>query len=141
VRQGKINGLHGIGFGGPPGGRFLRGAETEHAPPGIKKQIGCGLSEETAAGYDDPWQKASGQIEMKTNFQLGALGVVLGLAAGPLGGRFEGAQSAHFFEDALLVELRFQALERAINGLSFANDDFRHIFTYFLWKFFKGFRV
>jgi hypothetical protein len=76
--------------------------------------------------------KSSGQVKMKADFQLRAFGVVFGLAAGFLGGRLKSAQSAHFVEDTLLVELGFEALERAINGLSFANDYFRHVFTYFL---------
>src|SRR5690606_32768763 len=46
----------------------------------------------------------------------------------------------HFIENSLGIELRFEALEGAINRLTFANDYFRHIFTYFpyLLRIFGG---
>ena len=68
---------------------------------------------------------------MKADFKLGALGIVFGLATRLLDRRLKSAQSAHFVENSFLVELGLEALERAINGLSFTNDYFRHIFTYF----------
>lgn len=40
---------------------------------------------------------------------------------------FEGAQTTHFVHDSFGVEFAFEPFESAINGLSFANDNFRHV--------------
>jgi hypothetical protein len=68
---------------------------------------------------------------MESNFHLGTLGIVFCFATRPLNGRLESAQPAYFIENPFGIELRFKALEGAINRLTFANDYFRHIFTYF----------
>jgi hypothetical protein len=43
-------------FGGEAFDGFLPCAEAKHGPAVFGKQIGCDLTKETAAGYDDPWQ-------------------------------------------------------------------------------------
>ena len=63
----------------------------------------------------------------ETKLGLGAFGVRFGLAPRLLRRRFESAQPAHFVHDSLGVEFAFQAFESTIDGLSFANDDFRHV--------------
>jgi len=65
-------------------------------------------------------------VDVEAELHLAALGVGLGLALGFLGGRLEGAQTAHFVHDPLGIELVLPALERAVNGFSLADDDFWH---------------
>jgi hypothetical protein len=93
------------------------------------------------------------RVEIKSDFQLGALGVVFRFAARALNGRFKSAQTTHFIHQALRIDLPFQTLQGSIDGLAFSNDYFRHKFTYFLknwtsrvcntlrivkWSFFVG---
>lgn len=76
-----------------------------------------------------PWGDVLGKIlerEVEADFLLRTLGIDLGFATGFLGGRLVSAQTAHFIEDAFLVEFAFQTLERAINGLTFFDDYFWH---------------
>jgi hypothetical protein len=62
----------------------------------------------------------------KAELRFGALGVGLGLATRLLRRRFERAEPTDFVHDSLSVEFALQAFESAIDGLSFANDNFRH---------------
>ena len=66
----------------------------------------------------------SGWIEAVLHF--GAFSVGLGFTTGFLGRRLKSAQATHFIHDSLGVQLRFQPLDRAVDRLSFANDDFGH---------------
>ena len=69
---------------------------------------------------------------MEADLHLGTLGIVLGLAARALNRRLESAEPAYLVEDTLGIQLRFEALEGAIDWFSFANDYFWHkIVTYF----------
>ncbi len=65
-------------------------------------------------------------VGVEAELHLAALGVGLSLALGFLGGRLEGTQAADFIHDPLAIELVFEALERTINGFSFADNDFWH---------------
>jgi hypothetical protein len=62
----------------------------------------------------------------EAELRFGALGVGLGLATRFLRRRFECAEPTDFVHDSLGVEFALQAFESAIDGLSFANDNFRH---------------
>lgn len=66
------------------------------------------------------------RLKREAMLRLRALRVGLGLAARFLGRRLEGAQAAHFIHDALGFEFALQTLERAIDGLTFADDYFWH---------------
>ena len=63
----------------------------------------------------------------ETELGPAALGVVLRFAAVFLVRRLEGAQTAHFFENTLGIKLVLQALEGAIDRLTFANEYFWHL--------------
>ena len=65
-------------------------------------------------------------LALKRNFTLPRLALALALRLAFLGGRLEGAQAADLVHDALAVELVLEALERAVNGFSFADNDFWH---------------
>ena len=115
------------------GSGFIRGAQAENLPAVFKKQTGCNLPEEAAAGENYPFglQLANG-VEIETNLQLGALGVVFCFAADALNGSFESTKATDFIHQTLRIDLALQSLEGAIDWLTFTNDYFRHNFTYFL---------
>jgi len=46
-----------VGFADEARGGFRTCAEPKYVPAAFGKQIGCGLTEETAAGYYNPWQR------------------------------------------------------------------------------------
>jgi hypothetical protein len=62
----------------------------------------------------------------KTELCPTALGIVFRFAAVLLVRRLESAQTAHFLENALGIELVLQPLEGAIDWLTFANEYFWH---------------
>ena len=118
------------------GSGFLRGAKPQHAPPRLQKETGCGFPQETAAGDNNftTVQWLGHGVEIKSDLQLSALGVVFRLATRALNGCFKSAQSTHFIHQTLRIDLPFQTLQGSIDGLAFSNDYFRHKFTYFLKK-------
>jgi hypothetical protein len=63
---------------------------------------------------------------IKSELGSTALGVGFGFATMLLRRRLEGAQTADLLENALGIQLVFQPLQRAIDGLTFANDHFWH---------------
>jgi len=70
----------------------------------------------------------SGRIETPADFV--ALGCGTKLALATLGGRFECAAAAHFFEDTLAIEFGLQSLECPVNGLSFFHSHSTHAFDF-----------
>ena len=68
-----------------------------------------------------------GLLNVETELRFRTLGVDLRFALGFLRRSFKRAEAAHFVEDSLGFEFALQALEGAIDGLSFANDDFGHM--------------
>ena len=60
----------------------MRGAKAEDLPAVFKKQTGCDLPKEAAAGKNYPFRlQLALWVEIETNLQLGALGVVFRFAA------------------------------------------------------------
>ena len=111
----------------------MRGAKAEDLPAFFKKQTGCDFTEEAAAGENDPFRlQLALWVEIETNLQLGALGVVFGFAAHALNGSFESTKATDFIHQTLRVDLALQSLESAVDWFTFSNDYFRHNFTYFL---------
>jgi hypothetical protein len=63
---------------------------------------------------------------IESKLRATALRVRLGFAATLLIGRLECAQATDFLENSLGIKLVLQTLQRAIYGLTFANDYFWH---------------
>ena len=61
----------------------------------------------------------SGSAAIETPANLVALGGGAKLALLALGGGFEGAATAHFFENTLGVQLGLEAFESTVDGLAF----------------------
>ena len=62
----------------------------------------------------------------ETKTDLATLCSSTGLATGALNRSFMSAKTANFLQDALHLELGLEALQSAVNGLSFANGNFWH---------------
>jgi len=63
---------------------------------------------------------------IKSELGSTALGVGFGFATMLLRRRLEGAQTADLLKNSLGIQLVLQPLQRAIDGLTFANDHFWH---------------
>jgi hypothetical protein len=67
------------------------------------------------------------EVQPIPTLALGAGYVGLGLALGFLGRGLKRTQAPDFLHDPLGFEFALQAFESAIDRLSFANNDFRHL--------------
>jgi hypothetical protein len=65
-------------------------------------------------------------LGIKPELQFTTLGGQFCLTTQFLGRRFECPEATHFFHDSFGIKLVLQTLESAINGLSLADDYFRH---------------
>jgi hypothetical protein len=66
------------------------------------------------------------RLRIETKLRPASLGVRLHFAAVLLRRGFESAQTAHFLENALGIQLILQPLQSAIDWLTFANEYFWH---------------